>query len=879
MFHALTKADRLAKVDATVPVLEVKAGSRRTLVQPRSTFRSSGLLRQHLRSIQGSVGAGHVGHYDPNSGARRPGITPIITWEGQGGGAATTGRSATIMGTAEPPIGISPHWGAAWCENRCGVLHRPIRVFVLWYGVFSDAQKQTVRSFVASLSPNADAAVTVPLWWNINRLYYDQDGNHISQSVTWEGELEDRAYSKGKTLLSSHVEDLLGSAISSQQLPYDPRGVYFLLSDAFVNQKWGDKVTSEKFCTHFCGWHHHSWADNYGDFIYSWVGKADLICPSACIPKEIRGDTSLSPTGDPGMDGLVSVFAHEFAEATSSPFVSTWFDGEGYENADKCAWKFNPLATDASGIKYNLVGVDGTNRHSAFHRTCVDGRCGVLHRPIRVFVLWYGVFSDAQKQTVRSFVASLSPNADITVTVPLISPSPDAPNPLLPRRPQPPPPPTPPTPSSPDAPNPLLPRRPQPPPPPTPPTPSSPDAPNPLLPRCPQPPPSPMPPTPFFPDAHNAFLPSPCSKSPTVPLWWSVNRQYHDQAGRRVTETVTWGGETDDGGYSRGATLYDSDVTALLADAITSRRLPYNADGVYFVLSDARVAQASSDNPQADRFCEAFCGWHFFGSAPGFGTFISAWTGKADLQPLAPATHDLTSLISFLFLSHNSPPHPLQCPTSCIAADIRSNASLSPTGDPGMDGLVSVLAHELAEAAASPFVSTWFDSDGGENADKCSWTFAPIRMDPSEARYKLVGINGSKFLIQHNWDLATGAGQLTLFPFLSTSSTAGSPPFSLTILVPGTTWWGQRLQAPHPAQLGPPLRLLQAHPPMPTARLSSTALATPPAPLAPLPSTWRHKPSGKEHCVESESGAGRARQTGEKKTPSVSNGERVSQQG
>ncbi|CAI5511607.1 unnamed protein product [Closterium sp. Naga37s-1] len=775
------------------------------------------------------------------------------------------------MGTAEP-IGISPHWGPAWCENRCGVLHRPIRVFVMWYGVFSNAQKQTVRSFVASLSPNADSAVTGrPSHEDSQRNHEPRkmfgqtpnayDGNHISQSVTWGGEVEDRAYSKGKTLLTGDVEDLLGSAISSQQLPYDPRAVYFLLSDAFVTQKWGDKSTSYQFCRNFCGWHHYSRADNYGEYIYSWAGKADLICPFACIPKDIRDDASFAPTGDPGMDGLVSVFAHEFAEATSSPFISTWFDGDGYENADKCAWKFTPLSSDASGIKYNLEsqpappgsppgrlnptqfrglrddesngqhmmagryteigehadrngaakrrlmtessargrGIAGaieatlgahltgpkalredslgrtngagrgmanleTQRASAVAGAagvestvdigkptfgisphwCADGLCGVLHRPIRVFVMWYGVFSDAQKQTVRSFVASLSPNADSAVT---------------------------------------------------------------------------------------------------VPLWWNVNRQYHDQAGRRVTETVTWGGETDDAGYSRGATLHDADVTALNADvtalnadAITSGRLPYDADGVYFVLSDASVAQAGSDNPQADRFCVAFCGWHFFGSAPGFGTFISAWTGMADLQvrgaphrasltptgdpgmdglvsvfahecpasciaadirsnaSLAPTgdpgmdglvsvlAHELAEaaaspLVSLLkrppLLPHLSVERPLfparislslplQCPASCIAADIRGNASLSPTGDPGMDGLVSVFAHELAEAAASPFVSTWFDSDGEENADKCSWMFAPILTDPSGARYNLVGVNGSKFLIQHNWDLASASCHLTL---------------------------------------------------------------------------------------------------------------------
>ncbi|CAI5473031.1 unnamed protein product [Closterium sp. Yama58-4] len=302
------------------------------------------------------------------------------------GAAACSAPPAAIMGTAgsvsnrlysSAARSISGKVKAAR-RRQCGVLHRPIRVFVLWYGVFSDAQKQTVRSFVASLSPNADAAVTVPLWWNINRLYYDQNGNHISQSVTWGGELEDRAYSKGKTLLSSHVESLLGSAISSQRMPHDPGAVYFLLSDELVTQKWGNTSTAQKFCTDFCGWHYYAWADMYGDYIYSWVGKANLLCPSSCIPSDIRSNASLAPTGDPGMDGLVSVFAHELAEATSSPFISTWFDGEGYENADKCAWKFAPLIPGASGIKYNLVGVNSSRFLIQQNWDLVSGSCALI---------------------------------------------------------------------------------------------------------------------------------------------------------------------------------------------------------------------------------------------------------------------------------------------------------------------------------------------------------------------------------------------------------------------------------------------------------------------------------------------------------------------
>ena len=35
---------------------------------------------------------------------------------------------------------------------------------------------------------------------------------------------------------------------------------------------------------------------------------------------------------------MVSVIAHEAAEAVSDPNLNAWFDSTGQENADKCAW-------------------------------------------------------------------------------------------------------------------------------------------------------------------------------------------------------------------------------------------------------------------------------------------------------------------------------------------------------------------------------------------------------------------------------------------------------------------------------------------------------------------------------------------------------------
>ncbi|GJP34420.1 hypothetical protein CLOM_g18866 [Closterium sp. NIES-68] len=255
------------------------------------------------------------------------------------------------------PIGILPHWGANCMGRACGVMDRPISVYAVWYGAFSEPQKAAVRTLTASLSPSAEPSVTVPLWWNINRLYYDSSGNYISESVTWGGEIEDRDYSKGKTLSDGDVRNLIANAISSAKLPYNEDGVYFVVSDETVSQVWTSPgANSAAFCSSFCGWHWYSRASSFGSFVYSWVGNARAKCPTSCITRSLRANLAAPPNQDAGIDGLLSVFAHELAEATSSPFVSTWYDRSGQENADKCSWEFSPILTDPSGARCRACG-------------------------------------------------------------------------------------------------------------------------------------------------------------------------------------------------------------------------------------------------------------------------------------------------------------------------------------------------------------------------------------------------------------------------------------------------------------------------------------------------------------------------------------------
>ncbi|CAI7847813.1 unnamed protein product [Closterium sp. NIES-53] len=92
----------------------------------------------------------------------RPTLQPNQLQQPQGATAAGK-KPPRRGGTAPRPIGISPHWPAKRkkkCGRRCGVMNRPIAIYLLWYGVFSDAQKALVRALIASLNPSADAALT-----------------------------------------------------------------------------------------------------------------------------------------------------------------------------------------------------------------------------------------------------------------------------------------------------------------------------------------------------------------------------------------------------------------------------------------------------------------------------------------------------------------------------------------------------------------------------------------------------------------------------------------------------------------------------------------------------------------------------------------------
>ncbi|HSN00248.1 MAG TPA: hypothetical protein VLS52_04510 [Rudaea sp.] len=205
-----------------------------------------------------------------------------------------------------------------------------VNVHFIWYG-----QSNWPNSTQSNILTNLAQSLGGSNYFNINTTYYDGNNTHVSNSVNYSGATS-HAETYGTSLSDAQIQQVVADTN-----PTDTNGVYFVLTGP-------DVTASSGFCSQYCGWHTH--ASILGqDIKYAFVGDAAAQCPSSCMAQ------TTSPNGDAGADGMASVLAHELEEATTDPDLNAWYDRRGYENADKCAWKFGTESTASNGSKYNVM--------------------------------------------------------------------------------------------------------------------------------------------------------------------------------------------------------------------------------------------------------------------------------------------------------------------------------------------------------------------------------------------------------------------------------------------------------------------------------------------------------------------------------------------
>lgn len=259
-----------------------------------------------------------------------------------------TGDAPTAGGTgALSPI--TYHGGPVGLTN----------VYLIWYGNWNQnngtdtpAGQALVRTFLNSLGNSP--------YYNINGTY---SGAYTIVNLS-ANEYVDTG-SQGTRLSDSKVKAVVTNAIS-KGLGSDTNALYFVLTSSNVSESSG-------FCSRYCGWHTHGTIGG-SDIKYSFVGNA-ARCLSGCAAQTI------SPNGNAGVDGMISVIAHELEEANTDPDLNAWYDSSGAENADKCAWTFGSAQTLLpSGAYYNMT-LGGLNFLVQRNLSAADNKCYVSLSP------------------------------------------------------------------------------------------------------------------------------------------------------------------------------------------------------------------------------------------------------------------------------------------------------------------------------------------------------------------------------------------------------------------------------------------------------------------------------------------------------------------
>jgi len=227
--------------------------------------------------------------------------------------------------------------------------------YLIWYGNWNQnngtdtpAGQQLVRDFLKGIGGSP--------YFLINSTY-----TGVSGLVTLGAETTDAGSPGNKPLSDSGVRTAVTDAISSGRLPLDKDGVYFVLTSS--------NISKSGFCTQYCGWHTYAKVNNV-QVKYSFVGNANR-CLNACAAQTI------SPNGNAGVDGMLSVVAHELEEAVTDPELNAWYDSKGAENADKCAWTFGQSVQQTpTGAYYNMT-IGAKNYLIQRNLSAIDSKCYV----------------------------------------------------------------------------------------------------------------------------------------------------------------------------------------------------------------------------------------------------------------------------------------------------------------------------------------------------------------------------------------------------------------------------------------------------------------------------------------------------------------------
>lgn len=188
---------------------------------------------------------------------------------------------------------------------------------------------------------------------------YTGSGQQVGPLTTHLGHLIDNSAASGGNNTSAILSEVCKEIVTPVA-----NGYYSVYTDLPRNNSGYCAYHSVGFC---------SGSNTPVQFAFFWKLDGDPGCdPQSSVSSESQG-----------LAALANVSGHELSEARTDPdSPGAWYDSNGQENGDKCAWTFNvPFVTFSNGTQWKVQGewsnaayTAGTGyANSAGQKGCIDG--------------------------------------------------------------------------------------------------------------------------------------------------------------------------------------------------------------------------------------------------------------------------------------------------------------------------------------------------------------------------------------------------------------------------------------------------------------------------------------------------------------------------
>lgn len=154
---------------------------------------------------------------------------------------------------------------------------------------------------------------------NTNLEYTQSGGAHVSDAVTYQGTTTDATSAGSKDPGTSRVLAEVQKALAAAHVTPVSNGYYPVYTDI------------PRGSAGYCAW--HSWG-SIGSTPVQFAFFFKLDNDAGCDPQDP------GTVHSQGLEAIANVSGHELSEALTDPRGAGWFDRQGAENADKCAWTF-----------------------------------------------------------------------------------------------------------------------------------------------------------------------------------------------------------------------------------------------------------------------------------------------------------------------------------------------------------------------------------------------------------------------------------------------------------------------------------------------------------------------------------------------------------